>query len=77
MSRSRKKHPISKDPTKRWMRPIANRRTRRAVKEGIEAGVELLEELPMARELTNDYDICDFIYTRARSGCEQYQIHMK
>lgn len=56
MSRSRKKHPIIKDGTKA-KKQMANRRFRRVLKQRKED-----EVLPLMREITNQYDVIDWVY---------------
>jgi len=80
MSRSHKKHPIIKDKAKRWMRPIANRRLRRAITRALHNGADDDSEMPLAREITNDYDVCDFICHLSAEyydADEQYQRYLK
>jgi len=59
MSRSKKK-PIITDVTKE-KKKISHKKFRRKVKQDIQA--DKLDELPLnEREITNQYDVCDYKY---------------
>lgn len=56
MSRSRKKHAIYKDHPKD-AKKLANRRSRRKTKIAVNKGDEII---PVSKEVTNPYDVCDY-----------------
>jgi hypothetical protein len=58
MGKSRKKHNITKIKNK-GMRSVAHKRLRKRVNDRIKSGK--YEDFPDMRELTNDYDIIDFV----------------
>lgn len=57
MSRSRKKHPIEKDPSNTKGKIIANRKLRRKVKQAIHNDEE---QMPLHMEVMNQWDIIDY-----------------
>jgi hypothetical protein len=63
MSRSRKKYAILKDTWKHG-KAFAHRRHRRAVKIAVHTEQEVL---PLSAELTNQYDVCDWVYVAQKS----------
>lgn len=57
MSRSRKKNAIVKDPSNSKNKKLASRRLRRISKIAVNQGKEII---PLSKEVTNQYDVCDY-----------------
>lgn len=72
MSRSYRK-PWVKDPANSYMKKIHARKMRRIIHQIMKClkDYEVGPEIPHYREVTNQYDVCDFIFPCSEEKCKR------
>jgi hypothetical protein len=71
MSRSRKKVPIIKDSSNSANKKTASRRARRVAKVAVKKDKEII---PVNKEVTNQYNVCDhFIMASNKEDAKKYR----